>query len=387
MTNNEARTLSSLFPEHGHVLLSGTGKDLVERLGIDVVRRIVLAILQGENVRTQTEPLSRRRISQISGALVTMFFEGCLLQADFPQRLTDLALQQIDSKHKKTKGDAWLAKWIIGLTGKAEQNVLRGDAQARAAYLADFETALVEAAAQCQAAMGDVEMVLQKENATGHQQVTLDWYGILRLTTVIGCQTLAIRGSDKAIFGKLFERLVLGSLLTLLGFTRVNPATNTRTHNVFWLSDSSDIRESDATILIRPGKLARFDMGFIGIGNSEISKDKLSRYAREVEGTYGTQNYVNFIVVDRLPAAGTAQTHALTLGAEIIQMSMSHWPQTLAQRLGARLGFEHELQALPADQIKAYLEQRLATMPISDFLAGVSTEDLADTFQNKAALT
>ena len=73
MTNNEARTLSSLFPEHGHVLLSGTGKDLVERLGIEVVRRIVLAILQGENVRTQTEPLSRRRISQISGALVTMF--------------------------------------------------------------------------------------------------------------------------------------------------------------------------------------------------------------------------------------------------------------------------------------------------------------------------
>ena len=61
--------------------------------------------------------------------------------------------------------------------------------------------------------------------------------------------------------------------------------------------------------------------------------------------------------------------------------------QTLAQRLGARLGFEHELQALPADQIKAYLEQQLATMPISDFLAGVSTEDLADTFQNKAALT
>ncbi len=37
------------------------------------------------------------------------------------------------------------------------------------------------------------------------KKLELDWDGITRLTTAIGSQTLTIRGSDKSIYGKLFE--------------------------------------------------------------------------------------------------------------------------------------------------------------------------------------
>ncbi len=137
-----------------------------------------------------------------------------------------------------------------------------------------------------------------------------------------------------------------------MGFERVNPLTNRKTEKVFWLSDSSDLRESDATLLLSPGKLARFDIGFIGPGNSEISKDKLSRYAREVEREGAKHNSVTFIVVDRLPRTGKTETAAREIEAEIIQMSMQYWPKLLAQRIGERLGYQHELQTLPDNEIQ-----------------------------------
>jgi hypothetical protein len=136
------------------------------------------------------------------------------------------------------------------------------------------------------------------------------------------------------------------------------------------------LRESDATLLIAPGKLARFDIGFIGPGNPEISKDKLSRYARELETAGGRHSSVTFIVVDRLPTTSKTREAASRIGAELIQMSMQYWPQDLARRLGQRLGLEHELQTMPQGEIRDYLNTKLETIPIQDFLSDVSLTDL-----------
>ena len=57
-------------------------------------------------------------------------------------------------------------------------------------------------------------------------------------------------------------------------------------------------------------------------------------------------------------------------------MSWQHWPKLLAQRIEERLGYQHELAALPDDQIGSYLEQKLSPVPIQDFLIGVSPADL-----------
>ncbi len=372
----ERKTIQELFPEDSRLLLTGGGKDFIERIGVEAARQAVLNVLRGDNIRTQTEPLSRRRIAQVSGAIVALYANGLLQQEDFTQQLSTLALQQIAQARKNDNASLWPAQWLIGLTGKSVQNVLRSKPEARQAYIADFEDAVKEAAEKCREEIGDFQMTLgYLQDQTG-KTAALNWEDITRLTTAIGCATLTIRGSDKSIYGKLFERLILGSFLSIMGFERVNPVTNTKTEKVFWLSDSSDLRESDATLLLSPGKLARFDIGFIGPGNSEISKDKLSRYAREIERQGIVHDSVTFIVVDRLPQTGKTNQAALNIGAEIIQMSWQRWPKMLAQRLEDRLGYKHELAALPDDQISSYLERKLTPVAIQDFLIGVSPADL-----------
>lgn len=379
--NEHKPTIDDIFPQNSRLLLTGGGKEFIERIGVEAARQAILAVMRGENIRTQTEPLSRRRLAQTSAALVCLFARGYLQVENFTDSLSTMAIEQIAKARKNDNASIWPAQWLIGLTGKSVQNVLRSNPDAIKQYVADFEAAVEEAASKCRADLGDLKMTLGFVEDPAGQRVELDWKDITRLTTAIGSQTLTIRGSDKSIYGKLFERLILGAFLSVLGFERVNPFTNTKTSKVFWLSDSSDTRESDATLLWQPGKLARFDIGFIGPGNSEISKDKLSRYAREFEMAGVKTNSVTFIVVDRLPKTGKTQKAATNIGAEIIQMSMQYWPRELAQRLGERLGVEHELQKISDDEINDYLASKLAAIQIQDFLTGVSTDDLTSDTQ------
>lgn len=116
--------------------------------------------MHGENIRTQTEPLSRRRIAQVSGAIVALYANGLLHQEGFTQQLSTLALQQITNSRKNDNASIWPAQWLIGLTGKSVQNVLRSKPEAREAYIADFEDAVKEAAARCREEMGDLQMTL-----------------------------------------------------------------------------------------------------------------------------------------------------------------------------------------------------------------------------------
>jgi hypothetical protein len=221
--------MNDLFPEGTKVLLTGGGKEFIERIGVEAARRVVLNVMMGENIRTQTEPLTRQRIAQISGALVALFARGHLEVEGFTDNLSALAVQQIQMSRKNDNASIWPAQWLLGLTGKSVQNVLRSDPTRMEEYVRDFEAAIQEAARKCSLEMGNLTMQLGfAEDADGHR-VDLDWRDITRLTTAIGSQTLTIRGSDKSIYGKLFERLVLGSVLTVLGFERVRPGTNTRT--------------------------------------------------------------------------------------------------------------------------------------------------------------
>ncbi|MCC6444177.1 MAG: CfrBI family restriction endonuclease [Armatimonadetes bacterium] len=209
------------------------------------------------------------------------------------------------------------------------------------------------------------------------KRIALGWRDLVRLTTAIGSQTLAIRGSDKSMFGNLFEKLILGSTLTILGFRRVNPATNRITDRVFWLSDARGNRESDAALIYRSGKLARFDIGFIGRGNPEISKDKLSRYEREAEIMGGRHQSVTFILVDRLPANSMkTQEAAQRIGAEIIQMHWQYWPRDLARRLGERFEYIHPIQLMSDQELDHFLSAQLEQVRIQDFLSAVTLEEL-----------
>lgn len=365
--------LDALFPNSSRVLLTGSGKQFIERIGVEAARTAILGVLIGENIRDQTEPLTQQRIAQISGGLISLFANGFAQSQSFSAELSSLALQQLKAR-KKDKASLWLAQWMLGLTSKSVQNVLRNEDRLDD-YLIGFERALEQAAIKCRDDLGEMQMSLgwvEDQN----QRVELNWKDIIRLSTAIGCQTLTIRGSDKSMFGKLFERLILGSFLSILGFERVDRRSNTKTKNVFWLSDPSDTRESDATLLLRPGKLARFDIGFIGRGNPEISKDKLTRFVQVATAAGASHDSVTFIIVDRLPETTRTLQMARDVNAEIVQMSMQFWPRELAQKLELRLGFRHPLSRMPDARIKSYLQTKLASIQVQDFLSGVSTEQL-----------
>jgi len=158
----------------------------------------------------------------VSGALIVLFLRGHLEIENFRERISGIAVSQLATPKKRDKASTWIAQWLIGLTQKQFQNVLRSDAEGINGYIADFEAAIEEAAEKCHEEFGQLTMDLGFVEDPKGKRVQLDWSDIARLTTSIGSQTLAIRGSDKSMYGKLFERLVLGSVLTILGYERVN---------------------------------------------------------------------------------------------------------------------------------------------------------------------
>jgi hypothetical protein len=137
---------------------------------------------------------------------------------------------------------------------------------------------------------------------------------------------------------------------------------------VFWLSSQGEKRESDATVLIEAGKGVRFDIGFIGRGNPEISLDKVSRFEREVEFGRSRWYMSTIIIVDRIGANSRITDLARAIGGTIIQMSMAYWPQLVAQQLQKDVGFSHELAYVPLAQVGEYLKSKMQDVPVESYL-------------------
>lgn len=132
-------------------------------------------------------------------------------------------------------------------------------------------------------------------------------------------------------------------------------------------------------MIVTPGKIARFDIGFIGPGNSEISKDKLSRYGNMFEAVDGAKSSsTTFIVVDRLPETGKTKAAASKIGAEIIQMSMQFWPRELATKLHERFGYEHELIKFSDHDLQAYLKSNVEKVQVQEFLSNITVDEIDD---------
>jgi len=130
---NKLNSLTELISPKDIDLLSASGSQLVEQIGLDVVRGVVLDILKGKNLRDSTESLTRRRIATLNLATMELFIKGSANSKDFLNQLPKTATD-ILSKGNLSKAERWLAQWILGLTDKAFQNVLRDDPDAIAGY-------------------------------------------------------------------------------------------------------------------------------------------------------------------------------------------------------------------------------------------------------------
>ena len=360
---NKLNSLTELISPADLDLLSASGSQLVEQIGLDVVRGVVLDILKGKNLRDSTESLTRRRIATLNLATMELFIKGSANSKDFLNQLPKTATD-ILSKGNLSKVERWLAQWILGLTDKAFQNVLRDDPDAIAGYRDRY----IQICDEVIAARKTDKGTLQGEiTINGNQKAQINWLWMTYLLNTIGAQTLAIRGSEKSAYGKLFEKLVLGSLLHILGFKQIIPPPQ-EYEKVFWLTSRNEKRESDATLLYELGQGVRFDIGFIGRGNPEISLDKVTRFEREISLCRSKFFMATIILVDRIGTNSRIERMAKEVQGTIIQMSAGYWPKQVAQVLNKTLGFKHDLTRMNDSEIEKYLRKAMRRVPLEQFI-------------------
>ena len=344
-------------------LLSASGSQLVKQIGLDVVRGVVLDILTGKNLRDSTESLTRRRIATLNLATVELFIKGSANSKDFVNQLPKIAAD-ILSKGNLSKAERWLAQWILGLTDKAFQNVLRDNPEAIAEYRDRYVQICNEVIASRKTEKGSLQ---GEVTINGNHKAQINWLWITYLLNTIGAQTLAIRGSEKSAYGKLFEKLVLGSLLYILGFKHIVPPPQ-EYEKVFWLASRNEKRESDATLIYELGQGVRFDIGFIGRGNPEISLDKVTRFEREISLGRSKFFMATIILVDRIGVNSRIERMAEEVQGTIIQMSAGYWPKQVAQVLNKTLGFKHDLTRMNDSEIEKYLRKAMRRVPLEQFI-------------------
>ncbi|HTV61176.1 MAG TPA: CfrBI family restriction endonuclease [Verrucomicrobiae bacterium] len=358
--------LGELLPDNFSELLQSKGATFIKRAGEENVRQIVVDVLCGENLRASTEHLTRLRLGKVNAATFMVYLRGLQAASDFSRRIPGLAY--IGLTERCSKPEKELCKWMIGQTNKGVQNVLRDDKTQLQKYTESFASNLERLASDTEREAGGLKCSVK---AAKGEEVIFDWHDMLSLFCTIGSQTLAIRGSEKSTYGKLFERLVLGSVLVALGFeqTGIPPS---KTSKAFWLSSKIGEREADATLLVAPGQAIRFDLGFIGRGNPEITKDKVSRFERELE--IGSKKYhsATCVIVDRVGEDSGLEEQARRAGAKVIQMSMTYWPLEVAQWLYQTLKYKSEiLDCKPAD-LAVFFKKKLADISFEDFVDGLT---------------
>lgn len=366
----EKNQFANLLGPDALQLLTGGGIGLIQQVGFDVIRDIVLDIMIGKNLRDSTEILTRSRITALNIALTSFFLRETIKSPDFIENLPSKA-SQILAGNRISKSDRWLANWILGLTGKSVQNVLRDDHT----LLQDYQKLYVETCKDIINKNKDVYGELTGTLSLGEEgEAQIDWLFLVYLLNTVGAETLTIRGSDKSSYGKLFEKLVLGSLLSVLGFEY--ESSKKISEGAFWLSTQENKRESDATLLYEVGKGVRFDIGFIGRGNPEIVLDKVSRYQREEEIKGSSWYMATIIIIDRLGKDSRVEKLAKEIDGDVVQMSAAFWPTVVASILRERLGYNHELVTMGPSRVEDYLKEKLRDVPIESFIRNLPVNEL-----------
>jgi hypothetical protein len=113
----------------------------------------------------------------------------------------------------------------------------------------------------------------------------------------------------------------------------------------------------------------RFDIGFIGVGNTEITKDKTTRFRRNAEIAGKDYYMATIIIVDRLGENSKVPELARQLdNGYVVQMSAAFWPQVVARILKQVLNYDHPLSDMEPNEVEEYLRRKLATAPIETFI-------------------
>jgi hypothetical protein len=345
--------ISKEFPKSARDLLLVRGRDLLDTLGLPALRSVVGQVLCGVNIRDATETLTHRRISLLNAAILSTY-TNLANRGLSASEIADEAFLQI-RKPTASIEDKIVLRWMLGLTQKQVQNVLRSDDQAWKRYVEKLKENNLNAARTAQEEYGSFPLL--NADVPG-----LDWSWGLSMLTAVGSQTLGTRGSEKSLYGKFFEKLILGSVLSVLGFELVDEES--MKSRIFMLSSTSK-RESDATAIWNVGQGVRFDIGFIGRGNTEITLDKVTRFERDYEINGKPTHLKTIIIVDVVGKNSSILELAKKVDGVIVQMSSTDWVQVLGEELELALDdYVSPLRKMSHASYVDFIEKGVALAPI-----------------------
>ena len=328
-----------------------------------MIRNVVYSILCGENVRDLTESLTQRRLLLMNASLFITYIKSLNNITDFTKNLSHLVIDDLKIKRLTNAQERYLY-WFLGITGKSFQNVLRTENNLHE-YITRLDDNLKKITDVVIGEIGDIDVNINYDNC-GY---LVKWPSLLRCMLALGAQTLTIRGSEKSAYGKLFEKMVLGSVLDILGGKYIIKDDITRNIMVYWLSERRDKRESDATLLLKPGAGIRFDIGFIGKGNSEISLDKVTRFEHLMERGGIQYNQTTIIIVDSLGNGSRTARMAEDIGGHIIQMSCTYWVYELASVIKTEFPFyKNPFDGISEKQSLELIKHKMQSINLGMFL-------------------
>lgn len=297
-------------------------KELITTSGTDQVgdqkelREFILHMLLGKNPRDFRENIIKSRILTSNAAILSLICEMNSLSNE--KYIEEIAK---DFKECKNNNQRTIPFWMTGLTKKGFDNIARKDFNSYALSVID---ALNSIPKELEENFGKLGGYLELNG----KSYKLDWSLFTRLAIPFYGQGLSIKGSEKSASGKLWERLVLGNILSIFGFSKLEePDYNL--DNAFWLShEDEDEREVDATI-IKNGHIICIDIGFIGSGNPEISLDKVTRFKNQKEFGSKSLNVSTIIIVDTISENSGIRDKAKGYNAHILEMNSPFWTMKL----------------------------------------------------------
>lgn len=341
--------ITDFIPEKSLRLVKYSGDQLIDRLGFEVIKNVVISILSGRNVRDLTEGLTQRRILLMNTSVIITYLKLMSHDDNIEDKITSMVKSNLHVKKLGAEKKAYL-QWFLGLTGKSVQNVIR-DEEGLNRYLDAYDANLKDISEEVKKNYGDLILNAQYEG----KELLLKWPNLLRCLLTVGAQTLTIRGSEKSLYGKTFEKLTLGSVLSILGFVLIDKNDTRKNSKVFWLSEREDKREADATAIVKPGIGIRFDIGFIGEGNTEVSLDKVTRFEHIMQKGSNQYNMTTIIIVDKIGEGSRIVEMSKDFGY-IIQMSETYWVYRLALILKEVCGYNHELLNKSKEESLLYIK-------------------------------
>ncbi len=339
-----------------------TSSDFTDMVGEEGIRDIVCKVLLGGNVRDITEFITQRRLINSYSAMLDLYIKHMNKYAKSTEGYANYVARDL----VMSKGDSkMISLWLLGLTKKGLDNIVRTQEN-----IMDYQYSFVDSMNN---AVKDLENTYGKLSGTievAGSKLDLNWNVLSLMFMSMGAQTLSIRGSAKSMNGKMFEKLVLGTLLTLIGFTYLpEPPKNVdKSKKYFWLSNMDENeRETDAT-LIYNGKAISVDIGFIGKGNPEITLDKVTRFGayKQIGGI--PHDMATMIVVDTVGENSDLFNKAKRVNGYVFQMKKDEWTIEFAKVVSRIMEIDIVLAEKNIDELKDYFEKELKKIEMKKFV-------------------